>query len=176
MKSSAGSRKPEARKSRPRKKTLTHVNPAGQARMVDVGAKLPTERYARAEGRIRMSATALQAIRSNAIKKGDVLGVARLAGIQAAKRTAELIPLCHPLPLTDIQVALTIDAAFTGVRVDASVRTFAQTGVEMEALTAASVALLTVYDMAKSVDKGMVIERVRLLEKTGGKSGAWRAR
>lgn len=144
--------------------------------MVDVGAKIPTERYARAEGRIRMSAAALRAIRTNAVKKGDVLGVARLAGIQAAKQTAVLIPLCHPLPLTDIQVALTIDSAFTGVHAESRVRTYAQTGVEMEALTAVSVALLTVYDMTKSVDKGMVIERVRLLEKTGGKSGNWRAR
>jgi len=144
--------------------------------MVDVGAKAPTERMARAEGRIRMSAAALDAIRSNAVKKGDVLGVARLAGIQAAKRTADLIPLCHPLPLTDVQVALTIVPALPGVRVEAVVRTVSRTGVEMEALTAATVALLTVYDMAKSVDKGMAIERVRLLEKTGGKSGAWRAR
>ncbi|MFI5232244.1 MAG: cyclic pyranopterin monophosphate synthase MoaC [Gemmatimonadales bacterium] len=159
-----------------KRRGLTHVNQSGEARMVDVGAKLPTERFARAAGRIRMSAAALRAIRSNAVKKGDVLGVARLAGIQAAKRTAELIPLCHPLPLTDIQVAVTIDSEFTGVHVEASVRTFAQTGVEMEALTAASVALLTVYDMVKSVDKAMVIERVRLLEKTGGKSGMWKAR
>jgi cyclic pyranopterin phosphate synthase len=166
--------KTNARSSRAGK--LSHVNRAGEATMVDVGAKLPTARFARAAGRIRMSAAALRAIKANAIKKGDVLGVARLAGIQAAKRTADLIPLCHPLPLTDIQIALTIDTKFTGVHVEASVRTVAQTGVEMEALTAASVALLTVYDMVKSVDKGMVIERVRLLEKTGGKSGAWRAR
>jgi cyclic pyranopterin phosphate synthase len=152
------------------------VNTAGEARMVDIGAKLPTARFARAEGRIRMSAEALHAIRANAVKKGDVLGVARLAGIQAAKRTAELIPLCHPLALTDVQVVLSLDTKFTGVRVEASVRTVGQTGVEMEALTAASVALLAVYDMTKSIDKGMVIERVRLLEKTGGKSGDWRAR
>ena len=177
MKRRAPGAKPRARVSGAsrRKAALTHVDRSGEARMVDVGAKLPTERYARAAGRIRMSAAALRAIRSNAVKKGDVLGVARLAGIQAAKQTAALIPLCHPLPLTDIQVALTIDAEFTGVRAEASVRTFAQTGVEMEALTAVSVALLTVYDMVKSVDKAMVIERVRLLEKTGGKSGAWRA-
>jgi cyclic pyranopterin phosphate synthase len=165
----AGSRKPEAR-------TLSHVNRAGEATMVDVGAKPPTARFARAEGRIKMSAAALRAIKSNAVKKGDVLGVARLAGIQAAKRTAELIPLCHPLPLTDVQVSFTVDAKLPGVRVETSVRTVAQTGVEMEALTAASVALLTVYDMTKSIDKGMKIERVRLLEKTGGKSGTWRAR
>ena len=176
MKKRTEDRRPRTVARSPKAGDLSHVSPSGKARMVDVGAKLPTERYARAEGRIRMSAAALRAIRSNAIKKGDVLGVARLAGIQAAKRTADLIPLCHPLPLTDIQVDLTIDAAFTGVRAEARVRTFAQTGVEMEALTAVSVALLTVYDMTKSVDKGMVIERVRLLEKTGGKSGSWRAR
>jgi cyclic pyranopterin phosphate synthase len=156
-------------------RALSHVNRAGEARMVDVGAKIPTERFARAEGRIRMSADALRAIRSNAVKKGDVLGVARIAGIQAAKRTAELIPLCHPVALTDVQVVLSIDTKFTGVLVEASARTVGQTGVEMEALTAATVALLTIYDMTKSVDKGMVIERVRLLEKTGGKSGDWRA-
>ena len=153
------------------KKKLSHVNKAGEATMVNVGAKLPTSRLARAEGRIRMTTEALRAIKSNAIKKGDVLGVARIAGIQAAKRTAELIPLCHPLTLTDVQVVLSIDAKFTGIRVETSVSTTGPTGVEMEALTAASVALLTVYDMAKSVDKGMVIERVRLIEKTGGKSG-----
>jgi cyclic pyranopterin phosphate synthase len=166
--------KTDARNARPG--TLSHVNRAGQATMVDVSAKLPTARFARAEGRIRMSADALRAIKANAIKKGDVLGVARLAGIQAAKRTADLIPLCHSLALTDIQIALTIDTTFTGVHVEARISTVGQTGVEMEALTAASVALLTVYDMVKSVGKGMVIERVRLLEKTGGKSGTWRAR
>jgi cyclic pyranopterin monophosphate synthase len=162
-----------ARAATKRTRPLSHVNPAGEARMVDVGGKAPTERFARAEGRIRMSAAALRAIRANAVKKGDVLGVARLAGIQAAKRTAELIPLCHPLALTDIQVVLSLDSKFTGVRVEASVRTVGQTGVEMEALTAASVALLTIYDMTKSVDKGMVIEAVRLMEKTGGRSGKW---
>lgn len=169
-------RKPEARKPEARVRRLSHVGRRGEARMVDVGAKLPTARFARAEGRIRMSAAALRAIRSNSVQKGDVLGVARLAGIQAAKRTAELIPLCHPLPLTDVQVVLTIDAKLPGIRVETSVRTLAQTGVEMEALTAASVALLAVYDMAKSMDKAMVIGRVRLLEKSGGKSGTWRAR
>jgi cyclic pyranopterin phosphate synthase len=178
VKKKAGSRKlearePEARKPKSARRPLSHVNRAGEASMVDVGAKAPTARFARAGGCIRMSAVALRAIRSNSVKKGDVLGVARLAGIQAAKRTAELIPLCHPLPLTDVQVALTLDAKLPGVRVETSVRTVAQTGVEMEALTAASVALLTVYDMAKSVDKTMVIGRVRLLEKTGGKSGAF---
>jgi cyclic pyranopterin phosphate synthase len=171
-------RKPKTKPQKKKQKSakLSHVNRAGEARMVDVGNKLPTARFARAEGLIRMSAAALRAIRSNAVRKGDVLGVARLAGIQAAKRTADLIPLCHPLALTDVQVSLTVDSKFTAIRVETSVRTTGQTGVEMEALTAASVALLTVYDMAKSVDKGMVIERVRLLEKTGGKSGDWRAR
>jgi cyclic pyranopterin phosphate synthase len=155
--------------------TLSHVNQSGEAHMVDVGGKAATARRARAEGRIKTSAAALEAIRTNAIKKGDVLAVARVAGITAAKRTAELIPLCHPLPLTSIDVALTLDAALPGVRVTATVSTVAQTGVEMEALTAVSVALLTVYDMAKSVDKRMRIEGVRLLEKTGGKSGDFRA-
>lgn len=154
---------------------LSHVGARGEARMVDVGEKTPTARRAIAEGRIRVSKAAFKAIRSNAIAKGDVLAVARLAGIQAAKRTAELIPLCHPLALTDVQVTLTLDAKLPGVRVTASASTVGQTGVEMEALTAVSVALLTVYDMAKSADKGMVIDAVRLLEKTGGKSGSWRA-
>ncbi len=172
----AGARPPKKGKAaKEEARALSHVNRAGEARMVDVGAKIPTERFARAEGRIRMSAAALSAIRSNSVKKGDVLGVARIAGIQAAKRTAELIPLCHPVALTDVQVVLSLDTTFTGVLVEASARTVGQTGVEMEALTAATVALLTIYDMTKSVDKGMVIERVRLLEKTGGKSGDWRA-
>jgi cyclic pyranopterin phosphate synthase len=157
-------------------KRLSHVDARGTATMVDVGTKAPTARMARASGRIVMSAAAFKAVRGNTIKKGDVLGVARLAGIQAAKRTADLIPLCHPLALTDVQVELTLDARLPGVRVEATVRTVGPTGVEMEALTAVSVALLTVYDMAKAVDKGMRIERVRLLEKTGGKSGAYRAR
>lgn len=163
------------KKRREKAARLSHVDQSGAARMVDVGGKVATARRARAEGVIRMSAPALKAIRTNAIKKGDVLAVARVAGITAAKRTAELIPLCHPLPLTDVRVALALDAKLPGVRVEAIVSTVAQTGVEMEALTAVSVALLTVYDMAKSVDKGMVIEGVRLLEKTGGKSGEWRA-
>jgi cyclic pyranopterin phosphate synthase len=154
---------------------LSHVNRAGEASMVDVSAKPATARAARAEGRIRMSADALRAVRDNALAKGDVLAVARIAGIQAAKRTAELIPLCHPLPLSDVQVRLTLDDALPGVRCEAEARTVAGTGVEMEAVTAVSIALVTVYDMAKSVDKGMVIEGIRLLEKSGGKSGLWRA-
>ena len=164
-------KQPKAPKPKARSKALSHVNRAGEASMVNVGAKMPTERFARAAGRIRMSAESLRAIKRNAVKKGDVLGVARLAGIQAAKRTAELIPLCHPLSLTDIQVVLTLDAKFTGVLVEASARTFGQTGVEMEALTAVSVAALTIYDMAKAVDRAMRIHNVRLLEKRGGKSG-----
>jgi cyclic pyranopterin monophosphate synthase len=167
---------PRPTRSRPVALRLSHVNRAGEARMVDVGGKAATVRRARAEGRIKTSVAALEAIRTNAIKKGDVLAVARVAGITAAKRTAELIPLCHPLPLASIHVALALDAALPGVRVTATVSTVAQTGVEMEALTAVAVALLTVYDMAKSVDKRMRIEGVRLLEKTGGKSGDFRAR
>ncbi len=143
--------------------------------MVDVSAKPATARAARAEGRIRMSPGALRAIRDNTLAKGDVLAVARVAGIQAAKRTAELIPLCHPLPLTDVQVRFDFEEAEPAVRCEAEARTVAATGVEMEAVTAVSVALLTVYDMAKSVDKAMRIEGVRLLEKSGGKSGSWRA-
>ncbi|MBW7935071.1 MAG: cyclic pyranopterin monophosphate synthase MoaC [Gemmatimonadaceae bacterium] len=152
---------------------LSHVNRAGEASMVDVSAKPATARMARAEGRIRMSPAALTAIRDNALAKGDVLAVARVAGIQAAKRTADLIPLCHPLPLTDVQVRFTLDDALPGIRCEAEARTVAATGVEMEAVTAVSVALLTIYDMAKSVDKAMIVDGVRLLEKTGGKSGAW---
>ncbi len=143
--------------------------------MVDVSAKPATARTARAAGSIRMSADALRAIRDNTLAKGDVLSVARIAGIQAAKRTADLIPLCHPLPLTDVQVRFTLDDALPGVRCEAEARTVAGTGVEMEAMVAVSVALVTVYDMTKSIDKGMQIDGVRLLEKTGGKSGTWRA-
>lgn len=154
---------------------LSHVTNSGRASMVNVGAKAVTERLARTEGRIKMSAAALKAIRGNNIKKGDVLAVARIAGIQAAKRTAELIPLCHPLALTDVQVDLTLDAKLPGVRAACTVRTVGQTGVEMEALTAVSIALLTIYDMAKAVDKSMTISGVRLLEKRGGKSGVWKA-
>lgn len=154
---------------------LSHVNRAGEASMVDVSAKPATARTARAEGSIRMSADALRAIRDNTLAKGDVLSVARIAGIQAAKRTADLIPLCHPLPLTDVQVRFTLDDALPGVRCEAEARTVAGTGVEMEAMVAVSVALVTVYDMTKSIDKGMQIDGVRLLEKTGGKSGTWRA-
>jgi len=152
---------------------LTHLDERGQARMVDVGGKAETARSATATGRIRMSPVALDAIREGSGPKGDVLAAARIAGIMAAKKTGELIPLCHPLALD----AVTVDFAFEddAVRVTARASLTGRTGVEMEALTAAGLALLTVYDMAKAVDKGMVIEGVRLLEKTGGKSGDWRA-
>ena len=152
---------------------LTHLDEDGAARMVDVSAKAVTAREAVAAGRITMAADAAQAIAAGLVKKGDVLAVARVAGIMAAKRTAELIPLCHPIPLS----AVTIDFALhdDGVTVTATARTAGQTGVEMEALTAATAALLTVYDMAKALDKGMIIGDVRLLAKRGGKSGDWTA-
>lgn len=152
---------------------LTHLDSAGKARMVDVGGKAESQRVAIAAGRIRMSAAALEAIRDGAVPKGDVLAAARIAGIMAAKKTAELIPLCHPLALDAVTVDFTIEA--DAVAVIASASLTGRTGVEMEALTAASVALLTIYDMAKAIDKGMVIEQVRLIEKRGGKSGTWKA-
>ena len=152
---------------------LSHLDDAGAARMVDVSAKPDSQRRAVAEGRIAMSLPAAAAIRDGAIAKGDVLAVARVAGIMAAKRTGELIPLCHPLPITSVTVDLRLDQ--TGVTAVATVTTTGKTGVEMEAMTAVSVALLTIYDMAKAVDKGMVVGGVRLLAKTGGKSGDWNA-
>src|SRR5262249_43241922 len=142
---------------------LSHVDADGRARMVDVHAKEETHRVARAGGTIRMKAATLDAIRGNQIAKGDVLGVARLAGVMAAKRTAELIPLCHPLPLHDVDVQLTLDPNLPGIRVEATCQTVARTGVEMEAMTAVSVALLTIYDMAKAIDKEMVIGDIVLL-------------
>jgi cyclic pyranopterin monophosphate synthase len=154
---------------------LSHIGPDSEARMVDVGAKPETHREARAAGEIRMSPETLVAIRSASLAKGDVLAVARVAGIMAAKRTADLIPLCHPLPLTDVDVRITEDEALPGLVVEATARTVGRTGVEMEALTAVSVTLLTVYDMAKSLDKRMSLGRIRLLEKSGGRSGPWRA-
>lgn len=150
---------------------LSHVAPDGSARMVDVGAKPDTARMARATGSIRMASATLQAIVQNALAKGDVIGVARVAGIMAAKRTAELIPLCHPLSLTDVAVTATPDDTLPGVRVEAVVRTTGKTGVEMEALTAASVTLLTIYDMAKAIDRAMIIGDISLAEKTGGVHG-----
>ncbi|WP_284125577.1 cyclic pyranopterin monophosphate synthase MoaC [Parerythrobacter aestuarii] len=152
---------------------LTHLDESGAAHMVDVGGKPATQRLARAGGVIRMSAEALAAIKAGDAPKGDVLGTARIAGIMAAKKTAELIPLCHPLGLDAIDV--TFDYADGGISVSAAASLTGKTGVEMEAMTAASVALLTIYDMAKALDKGMVIGEVRLLEKRGGKSGHWTA-
>jgi cyclic pyranopterin phosphate synthase len=154
---------------------LTHVDAAGQARMVDVSAKPATRRRAVAEGRIRMAADTARRIAAGDAPKGDVLGTARLAGIMAGKRAAELIPLCHPLPGATLSVDLTVDEALPGVRARAEALVEASTGVEMEALTAVSVALLTVYDMAKALDRGMVIEGVRLVLKEGGRSGRWEA-
>lgn len=154
-------------------KKLTHADTTGQARMVDVSAKPITERFARATGSIRMKPDTLAAIQQNALVKGDVLGVAKIAGILAAKRTADLIPLCHPIPLTDVQVTLVLDKDLPGVTCEATTRTTGQTGVEMEAITAVVVSLTTVYDMAKSIDRGMTITDIRLLEKDGGRSGHW---
>ena len=152
---------------------LSHLAADGTARMVDVSAKPDTVRMARATGTIRMSAEALAAIVQNTVKKGDVLGVARVAAILAAKRTSELIPLCHPLPLHDVGVTLAPDPALPGVRVEVTARTVGKTGVEMEALTGASIALLTVYDMAKSLDKGMVLSDISLAAKVGGAGGEY---
>lgn len=177
MTKSAGRKASKPSAKRPvRRAVLSHVNVHGTARMVDVGAKPATERRARAGGEIRMTRAAWLAIRNNTNKKGDVLGVARLAGIQAAKRTAELIPLCHPLALSHVDVTPTLVAKPPRVRIEATVATVGPTGVEMEALVAVSVALLSVYDMVKSADKRMRIGSVRLLEKSGGRSGLFRAR
>lgn len=150
---------------------LTHLDETGAARMVDVSAKPVTTRTAIAAGRITMTAETLAAIREGAAAKGDVLATARVAGIMAAKRTSDLIPLCHPLPLSSISIDLALDE--TGITATANARTDGKTGVEMEALTAVSVALLTLYDMTKSMDKAMTITDIRLLSKTGGKSGDW---
>jgi cyclic pyranopterin monophosphate synthase len=152
---------------------LTHFDDQGQAHMVDVAAKDVTHRVARATGVIRMQAATLALIAQGSAKKGDVIGVARIAAIQAAKRTADLIPLCHPLALTRVAVEFELDAANTLVRCSAQVETLGRTGVEMEALTAVQIGLLTIYDMCKAADRGMVIDGVRLLEKQGGKSGRW---
>jgi cyclic pyranopterin phosphate synthase len=150
---------------------LTHLDASGAARMVDISAKTATRREAVAEGYIRVGAEALHAIASQAVKKGDVLATARIAGIMAAKRTADLIPLCHPLPIDAVALELTIET--DGIRATATVATTHGTGVEMEALTAVSVALLTIYDMAKAMDRSMRIDGVRLLRKSGGRSGAY---
>jgi len=153
---------------------LTHIGPSGDAHMVDVGAKDETRRVATAEGRVLMQPETLDMIMAGNAKKGDVLGVARIAGIMAAKKTHDLIPLCHPLALNKVSVTLEPEPALPGLLVTATVGVTGKTGVEMEALTAVSVACLTVYDMAKAVDRGMEITGIRLVEKTGGKSGDYR--
>jgi cyclic pyranopterin monophosphate synthase len=150
---------------------LSHVGDSGEARMVDVSAKAETERVAKATGSIRMRPETLTAIVNAEVKKGDVLGVARVAGVMAAKRTADLIPLCHPLMLTDVQVILTPDESLPGIVAESTVKTLGRTGVEMEAMTAVSVALLTVYDMAKALDRGMEISDISLASKSGGARG-----
>lgn len=152
---------------------LTHLDAQGQAHMVDVGAKAETEREAVAGGRVTMRPETLVLLRAGDLPKGDVLGTARVAGIMAAKRTSELIPLCHPLRLTKVAVEFAYDEAASAVEITATVRCRGQTGVEMEALTAVSIAALTIYDMAKAVERGMTISDIRLLEKRGGKSGEW---
>jgi cyclic pyranopterin phosphate synthase len=155
------------------KQTLTHFDNAGQAHMVDVGAKAETARVARAAGSIFMQPETLALIRSGSAKKGDVLGIARIAAIQASKRTGDLIPLCHPIALTRVTADFSIDEVHSAVHCEVVAECFGRTGVEMEALTAISVGLLTIYDMTKAVDRGMRIDNVRLIEKTGGKSGHW---
>jgi cyclic pyranopterin monophosphate synthase len=157
------------------KARLTHLGRRGAARMVDVGAKAVTERVAVAEGRVTMTAKTLDVVLKGDAKKGDVLGAARIAGIMAAKRTHELIPLCHPLPISQVTVDIEPDPARPGLVVRARVTVSAKTGVEMEALTAVSVACLTIYDMVKALERGMRIEAIRLIEKSGGKSGRYRA-
>ncbi|NNG25201.1 cyclic pyranopterin monophosphate synthase MoaC [Telluria aromaticivorans] len=154
---------------------LTHFDSTGQAHMVDVGAKQDTHRIAVAAGTIRMKAETLALIQSGNAKKGDVIGIARIAAIMASKRTSDLVPLCHPLPITRVAVDFEIDAAASSVHCRAQVETIGKTGVEMEALTSVQVGLLTIYDMCKAVDRGMVMTNVRVLEKHGGKSGDWTA-
>jgi cyclic pyranopterin phosphate synthase len=152
---------------------LTHFDAQGQAHMVDVAAKAETHRVARATGRIRMQPATLALIAGGSSKKGDVIGVARIAAIQAAKRTSDLIPLCHPLPITRVAVEFALDEGAACVHCTAQVETLGRTGVEMEALTAVQIGLLTIYDMCKAVDRGMVMEGIRVLQKHGGKSGDW---
>ena len=152
---------------------IPHLNAVGEAHIVDISDKSATQRVAVTEGYIRMERETLALIANLGHKKGDVLALARIAGIMAAKKTAELIPLCHPIAITHINIELTPDAGNNRVRCETTVKTLAQTGVEMEALTATQIALLTIYDMCKAMDRGMVIEGIRLLEKAGGKSGHW---
>ncbi len=170
---SGGVRRPMV-SSTDKSKPLTHLGADGEARMVDVSGKAATERVAIAEGRVRMGASTLRTILAGDAKKGDVIGAARIAGIMAAKKTADLIPLCHGLSLTKVLVDIAPDEALLGLEVRAEARCVGPTGVEMEALTAVSVACLTIYDMAKAIDRGMSIEGLRLIEKRGGKSGEWR--
>ena len=164
---------PQVQKYMSQDSPLTHFDATGQAHMVDVGTKAETARRATASGRIRMQPATFELIRSGSAKKGDVLGIARIAAIQAAKRTSDLIPLCHPIALTRVAVEFELDAAASTITCTTTAKTFGRTGVEMEALTACTAGLLTIYDMCKAVDRGMVIEEVRLLEKSGGKSGHW---
>jgi cyclic pyranopterin monophosphate synthase len=159
-----------------RRKNLTHLGARGEARMVDVSAKPAAEREARAEGRVVMAPATLAIVQRGDAKKGDVLGAARIAGIMAAKRTHELIPLCHPLSISQVDVDIRPDAKLPGIEVRARVKVTGQTGVEMEALTAVAVACLTIYDMVKAVERGMRIEGIRLIEKRGGRSGHYRAK
>jgi cyclic pyranopterin monophosphate synthase len=154
---------------------LTHLDGAGRARMVDVSAKDATARTARAEGQLRCAAATLDLVRAGKAPKGSVVQTAELAGVMAAKKTAELVPLCHPLALTKVDVTIELDEKLPGFRIVSEVRTCAQTGVEMEALTAASVACLTLFDMLKAVDRTMVIDGIRVIEKSGGRSGSWTA-
>ncbi len=152
---------------------LTHLNAQGEAHMIDVGDKPDTHRVAIAEGRLSMDSATLDALRAGNVGKGDALGVARVAGIMGAKRTADLVPLCHPLPLTRVEVSLTPTEEPAGVHCEVTAETRGPTGVEMEALTAVQIALLTLYDMCKALDRGMEIEAVRLIHKRGGRTGAW---
>ena len=154
---------------------LSHVGADGAARMVDVGEKPETMRIARAGGSIRMAATTLAAITANSLKKGDVIAVARVAGIMAAKKTAELIPLCHPVALSDVQIEITSAPELPGLKVEVTARSFGRTGVEIEAISAVCVTLVTVFDMVKAVDKGLVLSDIRVLEKSGGRSGSWKS-
>jgi cyclic pyranopterin monophosphate synthase len=168
--------RPSRAKSSESKSDLTHIDAKGEARMVDVSAKAATERTAVAEGRVIMSRTTLALVTSGNAKKGDVLATARIAGIMAAKRTSELIPLCHPLALSKVTLDISTDAKLPGCRVRATVKVTGPTGVEMEALTAVAVACLTIYDMVKAAERGVRIEGIHLVEKSGGKSGHYRAR
>jgi cyclic pyranopterin phosphate synthase len=152
---------------------MTHFDSTGRARMVDITHKPVTERMAKARGVIRMKRETLEAIRDGATKKGDVIAVARIAGIMAAKRTSELVPLCHPIPLTDVDLTIELDESLPGARVTASAKTAAQTGVEMEAVVATSVTLITIFDMVKGLDRDLMIGEITITEKHGGKSGDW---